>query len=179
MPHLSLPIMGLALAASVFFGGADAEAVVVDSDTVAYTVSVEAPSETSIVLHALDPGSEQVTVAMLEVATGVYRTRFESRPLDYVVVFEDLTTGRQSDPQRLSGMGVPPEFVGGAPVVTPPGRGGVDSSLGWLGLGLGLASLSALAFWVLAGGRSIGGPSAAVAEGDDPSGELEEGPRAE
>jgi hypothetical protein len=158
-------------AASAVFGAATADAVVVDSNTVEYVVSVEALAGTSVVLHALDPGSEQVTVAMLENSSGVYRTRFESRPVDYIIVFEDLTSGEQSDPRRLSELGVAPEFVGGTPSLTTSEEAGPDRSLGWLGLGLGLASLSVLAFWVLAGDRQSEQPAAE--EPDDVSGAAE------
>lgn len=146
-------LLAVVLALAAVFGAAEAEAVVVDSDTVEYAVSVEAEPRTSVVLHALDPGSEQLTVAMLETSTGLYRTRFESRPVDYVIVFEDLTTGSQSDPVRLSDLGVAPELVGRPGDPGDPGGAEPDPSLGWLALGLGLASLSALAFWALGGDR--------------------------
>lgn len=146
-------VVGVLLAGSVGFVSPEAEAVVVDSNTVEYAVSVESPSGTSIVLHALDPGSEQLTLAMLETSSGVYRTRFESRALDYIIVFEDLTSGEQSEPFRLSELGVAPEFVGKSPVVDNSATPEPNESLGWLALGLGLASLSALAFWALGGDR--------------------------
>jgi len=149
-------LVGTIMATAAVFGSAEADAVVVDSDTMEYALSVEAPEATSVVVHALDPGSEQVTVAMLESSPGVYRTRFESRPLDYIIVFEDLGSGVQSDPFRLSELGVAPEFVGKPPSPEAEDDPTPDSTLGWLALGLGLASLSALAFWVLGGDRKRG-----------------------
>lgn len=145
-------VAGVLLAGSVGFVAPEAEAVVVDSNTVEYAVSVESLSGSSVVLHALDPGSEELTLAMLETSTGVYRTRFESRALDYIIVFEDLTSGNQSEPFRLSELGVAPEFVGKSPVVDHSAPE-PDDSLAWLALGLALASLSALAFWALGGDR--------------------------
>lgn len=146
-----LALIVAALVAGGPFGSATADATVVDSATVEVAVSVEGPIGTSVVLHALDPGSDQRTVAMVESQSGRYSTRFESRPVDLVVVFEDLATGQESDPVRLTELGVAPELVG----VIAPGAvtDEAESPLGWLALGLGLASLSALAFWAL-GGRS-------------------------
>ena len=68
-------LAGLVLATTVTFGAPEVDGTVVDSDTVEYVVSVEAPEATSVVVHALDPGSEQLTVAMLETSPGRYRTR--------------------------------------------------------------------------------------------------------
>lgn len=148
-------LMFAALAALVVLGGsfgeASADATVLNSDTVEVALSIEAPPGTSIVVHALDPGSEQRSIAMLELQSGIYRTRFETRPVDLVVVFEDLSTGAESNPARLTDLGVAPELVGVVAPLEPEESEG--SSLGWLALGLGLASLSALAFWAL-GARS-------------------------
>lgn len=144
-------LASLVLATSVTFGAPEVDGTVVDSGTVEYVVSVEAPEATSVVLHALDPGSEQLTVAMRETSPGRYRTRFEIRPLDYVIVFEDLGSGTQSRAYRLSDLGLDSELIGGEALIVPdPGS---QTSLGWLALGLGLASLSALAFWSLGGSR--------------------------
>ncbi len=132
------------------FGIAQAEATVVDSSTIEVAVTVEASAGTDVVVHVVDPGGDQRTVAMIESAPGTYRTVFETRPLDLVAVFEDLATGAQSDPLRLSRLGVAAELVGAVPL-TPPESEPEDRSLLWLGAALGAASLSALAFWVLGG----------------------------
>jgi hypothetical protein len=133
------------------FGPAQADATVVDSSTLEISVTVEASPGTDVVVHMLDPGGDQRTVAMIESSPGVYRTVFQTRPLDLVAVFEDLAGSAQSDPVRLSELGVAPELVGAAPL-TPTGPEPEDRSLLWLGGALAAASLSALAFWVLGGG---------------------------
>ncbi len=151
VPTVMLAALAGLLVLGGSFGEASADATVLNSTTIEVALSIEAAPGTSIVVHALDPGSEQRSIAMLELQSGVYRTRFETRPVDLVVVFEDLSTGAESNPTRLTDLGVAPELVGVvAPVEVEESEG---SSLGWLGLGLGLASLSALAFWAL-GARS-------------------------
>lgn len=133
---------------------AAAEATVIDRSTVEIAVEVNAQAASSVVVHAVDPGGDQRTVAMLEVAPGVYRTRFTTRPLDLVVVFEHLESGAQSDPVRLTALGVAPELVGVLDVpASQPESGG--SSWGWLAIALGAASLSALAFWTLGARRPV------------------------
>lgn len=133
---------------------AAAEATVIDRSTVEIAVEVSTEAGSSVVVHAVDPGGEQRTVAMLEVTPGVYRTRFTTRPLDLVVVFEHLESGAQSDPVRLTALGVAPDLVGvvGAPTAQPDNEG---SGWGWLAIALGAASLSALAFWTLGDRRPV------------------------
>jgi hypothetical protein len=137
------------------FGAAQAVATVADSSTLEVSVSVEAPPGTDVVVHLVDPGGDQRTVAMIEASPGVYRTVFDTRPVDLVAVFEDLAGGAQSEPLRLSEIGVAPELVGSAPLVPTPLEP-EDRSLLWLGAALAAASLSALAFWVLGGADKPG-----------------------
>jgi hypothetical protein len=143
--------MFLAIQVGTGFGIASADGEAVGSTALSIAVSVEADPGDQLVLHGLDPGGDQRTVAMIEAAPGTYRTVFETRPVDLVIVFENLDTGLQSEPHRLSELGVPGELVGAVPL--PPGEPEApeDRSLLWLGVALGLASLSALAFWVLGG----------------------------
>lgn len=151
MVALSFLLMALQLGGG--FDAAAAEATVVDRSTVEIAVSVSAQAGSSVVVHAVDPGGEQRTVAMLEVTPGVYRTRFTTRPLDLVVIFEHLESGAQSDPVRLTTLGVAPELVGVLGVPTPPQSESDGSSWGWLAIALAAASLSALAFWTLGARR--------------------------
>ena len=153
---LSLTLYALAVSVGGSFGPASADATVIDSSTIEIAVSVEAAAGSAVVVHALDPGSDQQTVAMLEVASGLYRTRFETRPVDLVVVFEDLASGAESDPVRLTDLGVASDLVG--VLELEPVADDSESPLGWLALGLALASLSALAFWVLGGDRGRSSP---------------------
>jgi hypothetical protein len=150
------------------FGAAQADATVRDSATLEISITVEAAPGTDVVVHMVDPGGDQRTVAMIESTPGVYRTVFETRPVDLVAVFEDLAAGAQSDPLRLSEIGVAPELVGSAPLV-PTAPEPEDRSLLWLGAALAAASLSALAFWVLGGADK----PARTEERTEPEAELE------
>ncbi|MDH4117664.1 MAG: hypothetical protein OEW30_09765 [Acidimicrobiia bacterium] len=153
---MALVVLAVQLGGS--FGTAGADISVVDGDTMEVQLHVEAGDSDNVVVHAVDPGGDQQTIAMIEVTPGLFRTRFEFRPLDLVIVFEDLDSGEQSDPVRLTELGAPPELLGSAGGVSRPGgaeEGG--SPWGWLGLGLGLASLSLLAFWTLGSARDQAG----------------------
>jgi hypothetical protein len=147
---LALILMSVQLGGG--FGAARAEGTVRDSSTLEISVTVEASQGTDVVVHMVDPGGDQRTIAMIESSPGLYRTVFETRPVDLVAVFEDLASSAQSDPLRLSQLGVAPELVGAAPL-TATGPEPEDRSLLWLGGALAAASLSALAFWVLGGGE--------------------------
>jgi hypothetical protein len=128
-----------------------ASATVLDSgvDTFQVELEVEAAAERVVVAHVIDPGGDQMTISMAEVEDGVYRGVFEHRPADLLVVFEDVAGGEQTQAASLSELGV--VFETPAVTTAPTSPEPPDDSLGWLGLGLGAASLSLLAFWVLAG----------------------------
>jgi hypothetical protein len=81
-----------------------------------------------------------------------------------VVVFEILGEDpRQSDPLRLTQLGVDRVTLGMVPpLVEVAEEGGDNTQWGWLGLGMGAAALSLLAVWVLAGGREGGADSVAA-----------------
>ncbi|MGF1667197.1 MAG: hypothetical protein ACFCVC_13105 [Acidimicrobiia bacterium] len=147
---VALALLMISIQVGGGFVAAQADATVLDSSTLEISITVEAAPGTDVVVHMVDPGGDQRTVAMIESTPGVYRTVFETRPVDLVAVFEDLAAGTQSDPLRLSEIGVAPELVGAAPPV-PTGPEPEDRSLLWLGGALAAASLSALAFWVLGG----------------------------
>lgn len=146
-----LMAMFLAVQVGAGFGIASADGEAVGSTALSVAVTVEADPGAQVVLHGLDPGGDQRTVAMIEAAPGTYRTVFETRPVDLVIVFENLDTGLQSEPHRLSELGVPGELVGAVPLPPREPEAPEDRSLLWLGVALALASLSALAFWVLGG----------------------------
>lgn len=150
MVVIAAMIMALGLGGG--FTDASAEATVETATSVEVALTVSTDPGSQVVVHAVDPGGEQRTAAMLEAAPGVYRTRLSTRPIDLVIVFENLGTGEQSDPARLSELGAAPELVGALPPAAPP-EAPEDFSLLWLGAGLAAASLSALAFWVLGGDR--------------------------
>jgi hypothetical protein len=148
---VAIALLVTALGMGGGFGNATAEVTVVDSRTVEIAVSVEGASGGQVVMHVLDPGGDQQTIAMLETSPGVHRTRLDTRPIDWVVVFENLGTGEQSDALRLTEIGAAPELLGVIGAMPGPEPEPEDRSLLWLGAALGAASLSALAFWVLGG----------------------------
>lgn len=137
------------------FGDATAEATVVDDDTISVDVAVEMPAG-PVVVHLIEPGGAQQTVALND-RGGSFGAVFETRPVDLVVVFETLgQIQRQSEPARLTDLGVSRETLGMAPVpgdlvdVVEPGSNETEQ-WGWLGLGLAAAALALLAFWALGG----------------------------
>jgi hypothetical protein len=133
---------------AVGFGPAHATAAALDTGDVRVSFEVESDAGSEVVAHLLEPGGDERIVSMIEESPGSFRGLVDIRPVDLIVVFEQLDTGLQSNPERLSAMGVDPALLG-APSVTSSLPGDDGSAMGWLGLGLGLAALSLLAFWVV------------------------------
>jgi len=137
-------------------GGA-ASATVLDQGEGTFRVQLEVTGDPAlaVVAHVIDPGSDQQTIALAEVSSGVYQGVFEGRAADMLVVFENVNTGEQTAPRSLSDLGV--VFQAEPATVTVPAPSTArDNRYGWLAVALGAASLSLLAFWVL-GGRDEGG----------------------
>ncbi len=115
-------------------------------------VEVEA---TSVVAHFALPGEEQITIPLLPRSGEDYGVTTELRPANYQVVFEALgDEPALSDPVSLVDLGADLESAGVE--VDENGDEGFSAdtqSWLWLGVALGAASLSALAFWVLGAGR--------------------------
>lgn len=122
-------------------------------------VEVEA---TSVVAHFALPGEEQITIPMLLRSGEDYGVTTELKPANYQVVFEALgDEPAVSDPVSLADLGADLESAG-IPVDDDEDEGfsaGTQSWL-WLGVALGAASLSALAFWVLGAGKKDETPEA-------------------
>jgi hypothetical protein len=122
-------------------------------------VEVEA---TSVVAHFALPGEEQITIPLLFRSGEDYGVTTELRPANYQVVFEAI--GEQSvlsEPASLTDLGADLESAG----ISVDGEEDEGFSAGtqswlWLGVALGAASLSALAFWVLGGGKKDDDPKA-------------------
>ena len=116
-------------------------------------LSVSAPPGGSVVAHVIEPGGRQQTFALRERSSGRYGGVFEVGRIDLVVVFEALDgAGTQSDPVRLTDIGLDRALLGALPVAPPTTASGVSSQTrvwGWLGLAMGAASLAALALWAL------------------------------
>lgn len=157
------------------FGEGSATAEQIGPDLISVDISVEIPNQSSgsVVVHLIEPGEEQQTVALRNRGSGMFGAVFESRQVDLVAVFESLgTVARQSEPFRLSELGVDRATLGMAPVrdslvdvVDEPDDD--KDQWGWLGLGFGAAALSLLAVWVLGGEDDDGGESDDDEVGDD------------
>ena len=139
------------------FGEATAAATEVASDTISVDIQVEIPNRSSgsVVVHLIEPGEQQQTVALRDRGAGTYGATFEARKVDLVAVFESLgSVPRQSEPLRLTELGVERSVLGMEPLVGPlvdvvEGESNENSQWGWLGLAFGAAALALLAFWVL------------------------------
>ncbi len=164
-----LAVIGIVAQIGTGFTGGSVEGTEIGNDMVRITVTVRAAPGGSVAMHLVDPGGEQITVAMAEQSSGLYRAVTEIDPVDYVVVFEAITSPSfQSEPQRLTDLGLdralitPDQRFPAPPPTTLPEDD--PNRWGWLGLGLGAASLSLLAFWVLWGkpksGRHTSKPEA-------------------
>jgi hypothetical protein len=114
----------------------------------------------SVVAHLTLPDEDTITIPMLVREAGVYGVTTEIKPANYVVVFEVIgDPGAESNPLTLDELGVDfsPNQGTTAPEVETPISSSTEQWL-WLGVALGAASLSALAFWVL-GGRDEPAPA--------------------
>ncbi len=137
------------------FGEAKASADQIGTDRIRIELEVRIEGAGSVVAHVIEPGGRQETVSLADRGGGEFGAVLESRQVDLVVVFEVLgEEPRQSDPLRLTELGVDRETLGMVPPLVDLAEEDDDdtSQWGWLGLGLGAAALSLLAVWVLAGG---------------------------
>jgi hypothetical protein len=132
------------------FGTGSVEVSGSSGDTIRLEVSVRGPEATPVVVHAVEPGGEQLTTSLVERTPGTHTGRFEARRANLVLVFEDVATGEQAPPVALTEMGVD------AGVLSPPRTTTTVAAgperpvrLGWLALALALGSLSLLAIWAL------------------------------
>lgn len=136
------------------FGTATATVVSTTHESLVVDFHVEVGvSADSVVVHLALSDEDPITVPMVQRDDGSYGVTTEVKAADYQVVFEALgDPGAQSDPVALTDLGVNFETGSEAPDTTES----EGSSPGtrrwlWLGVALGAASLSALAFWVLGG----------------------------
>lgn len=142
------------------FGPATATVVSASEQSMIVDLRVEvAVSADSVVVHLALPEEDTITIPMVPRDDGTYGVTTEIKPADYVVVFEAVgNPGAQSEPVSLTDIGA--DLGPGFPETTESvGRSPGTQRWLWLGVALGAASLSVLAFWVL-GGRDEG-------DGDD------------
>jgi hypothetical protein len=104
-------------------------------------------------VHLALPDEETITLPMLERDDGAYGVTTEVKPANYIVMFEAIgDPGAQSDQASLTELGVDLSSTADTTTTTTTEEltAGTQQWL-WLGVALGAASLSALAFWVLGG----------------------------
>ncbi len=157
------------------FGQASANAAEIADDRISVELTVVVEGASSVVAHLIEPGDEQQTVAMSDRGGSEYGAVFETRKIDLVVVFEALgQIPRQSEPVRLTMLGVDREVLGMAPpaddLVDVVDEGASDSTQwGWLGLAFAAGALALLAIWALDEGTGRQpGHAQRRGEGSDP-----------
>jgi hypothetical protein len=135
------------------FGRAVASATSQSSDTIQLDLGVEADEDAAVVAHLIEPGGTQVTIPLSSRGIGVFGISTEVRKTDYLVVFEALqgSLASQSQPFRLTDLGVDPALVGVLAVPTTDDEEFSDTTRqwGWAGLGLAAAALTLVALWAL------------------------------
>ena len=135
------------------FGNAVASATALTSDTIELDLEVEADPAAAVVAHLIEPGGTQQTLPLASRGGGAFGIRTEVRKTDYLVVFEAIEgpLASQSQPMRLTDLGVDPALVG-VLTVPPPGDEEISDSTrqwGWAGLGLAALALTMVALWAL------------------------------
>jgi hypothetical protein len=134
------------------FGSATATVVSTTQQSMIVEVHVTVDGDpSSVVAHFALPGEDQVTIPLLPRDDEGFGVRTELKKADYQVVFEAIGDDPGvSDPVVLSDLGAEIEGDDQA----SEGEDSPDPATQrwlWLGVALGAASLSALAFWVLGG----------------------------
>ena len=148
-------LIALALLAQVggFFVAPEVSGRETSASRMEIDLSVSAAPGGSVVAHLIRPGGSQQTFALRERSSGRYGGIFDVDRVDLVVVFEALdTAAAQSDPMRLTDIGLDRALLGALPIAPSTTESGVSASTrgwGWLGLAMAAASLAALALWAL------------------------------
>lgn len=157
-------VVGLMLAA-VGVGGfvaPQAEALSVEDERMEVALSVGVADSQAVVARVIDAtvdDGEVRTIAMALRPDGRWGATVDLRRADMVVVFEDVTTGRQSSPSSLTELGVDSGVLLD-PTLRAPDLVIDDDAASrlWLPVALILAFLAAVAVWVSMG----------MGEDDDP-----------
>ena len=135
------------------FGRAIASARGVTSSTIELDLAVEADPGVTVFAHLIDPGGVQETLPLASRGGGTFGIRAEVRRLDYVVVFEmiDGRLAAESQPFRLSDLGIEPSVLGvrTVPTTTTTNFSETTRQWGWAGLGLAAAALTLVALWAV------------------------------
>ncbi len=135
------------------FGEASAEGRALSSGQVQVEITVEVADAQTVVAHIIEPGGGQETVPLVNRGNDRYSTTVEVRKADFVIVFEALgdALSVQSQPVRLTELGLDPTLIGALPTTTTTTE--LDRvytrQWGWAGLALAALSLAFLAWWAL------------------------------
>jgi hypothetical protein len=136
------------------FGSASASVVSMTDQSMIVDVQVEVEiTADSVVAHFALPDEDTITLPMLERDDDSYGVTTELKPANYIVVFEAIgNPGAESDHVSLTDLGVDLSSTSDTTttIAIEELSKGTQQWL-WLGVALGAASLSALAFWVLGG----------------------------
>jgi hypothetical protein len=164
----------LAVELGAGFGSASATVESMGEESMVIDLRVEVDgSPDSVVAHLTLPDEDTITIPMLVREEGVYGVTTEIKPANYVVVFEVIgEEGAESDPVSLDELGM--DFSSNEATTVPEEETPISASTQqwlWLGVALGAASLSALAFWAL-GGRDEPATPADVEEEAEPQPEA-------
>ncbi|HLF42956.1 MAG TPA: hypothetical protein VJA46_05445 [Acidimicrobiia bacterium] len=138
------------------FGNASAEVISLTDESMEVEIQVEVEGTVdAVVVHFALSGEDPVTLPLVSRGGGVFGITTELKPANYQVVFETLgDVSIQSLPVAMADLGA--EVTSPSGTVTSSTEGGFSSvtqGWGWLALAFGAASLAALAFWALGGGR--------------------------
>jgi hypothetical protein len=135
------------------FGRATASATNLSTTTIEVDLAVEADAATTVVAHLIEPGGTQETLPLVPRGRGVFGIRTEVRKIDHVVVFESVggQGASQSQPLRLTELGVDPVILGveNRPPTESDEFSDSTRLWGWAGLGLGALALTLIALWAL------------------------------
>ena len=152
-------IAGLLVLAAVQIGGGFGEATArvetLTEGSMVIDLEVEVTvTSTAVVAHLTFDDDAPLTIPLLDRGGGLFGTRTELEPKNYLVLFEAVgTPGEVSQPVSLTELGAD---LDSPLVATTRPRTAEEEGLtpetqrfGWLALALAAASLSALAFWAL------------------------------
>lgn len=146
------------------FGSASATVTEFDANSMIVSIEVEAMGE-PVVAHLSLDGEEVGTLPLVAREEGVFGITTELEPRNYVVVFEILGE-EPSAPVTLTQLGADlgPDSGDTTTTLDEDALSTESSRFLWLAIALGAASLSVLAFWVLAGARNDNGAGASDEE---------------
>lgn len=134
------------------FGEARAEGRSLSSGMIQVELSVEVHQARTVVAHVIEPGGGQDTLPLVARGNNQFSATIELRKADFIIVFEALgdALSTQSQPVRLTELGLDPSLIGAPPTTTADGGGpDVTRQWGWAALALAALSLALLAWWAL------------------------------